>query len=76
MRVVILGLVQEESQLSGLDGTMKFLLADLIDKLIHPQNLLRFVKCQIKAPTEKYVFSQGKKKKKSNAKQSVEVNSV
>lgn len=58
-------LVQEESQLSGLDGTMKFLLADLIDKLIHPQNLLRFVKCQIKAPTEKYVFSQEKKKKKA-----------
>lgn len=54
---------------------MKFLLADLIDKLIHPQNLLQFVKRQIKAPTEKYVFSIGSKKK-SHAKQSVEVISV
>lgn len=51
---MIVGGMQEESQLSGLDGKMRFLLADLIDKLIRPENLLQFVKCQIKAPTEKY----------------------
>lgn len=59
--------MQRESQLAGLDETMKFLLADLRDELIHPQNLLRFVKCQIKAPTEKYVFSRGRREKKNRA---------
>lgn len=70
--------MQDESQLTGLDGTMEFLLADLIDKLIHPQNLLQFVKRQIKAPTEKYVFSRGswKKAKLSNLLRSIQLQNV